>query len=318
MGEAVPRLPPRVAPLRISRDANCGQNWSSSGIRPSSSRSASDRVSAAPISISDRADVERAQLGQLVDGHHERGPGAAQVDLDAPVGAPGDDRGVRPLGQQRDRRGQVGGPDEFGVADPHPGGRRGGRGRRAALGERVVRGREVQRVGGVADRAVSGAAAQVPAHRVQVEPVRPVLMVGRPLAVAAGIRGGPVRPVVLGGHRADEAGRAVAALGAAAVRHLPLHRVQRARRAETLGGDQLLAIQREHRHQARVQCGPEGATVAVGPGHHHRAGAALALRAALLGAGQPLVAQPVERGDVRLDIDHRALLAVDHNRWVSS
>src|SRR6185503_15594183 len=112
---------------------------------------------------------------------------------------------------------------------------------------------------------------------------------------------------------ADEARRAVAALGAAAVRHLPLHRVQRARRAETLGGDQLLAIQREHRHQARVQCGPEGATLAVGPGHHHRAGTALALRAALLGAGQPLVAQPVERGDVRLDIDHRALFAVDHN-----
>ena len=51
MGEPVPRLPPRVAPLRISRDANCGHSWSSSGIRPSSSRSASDRVSAAPISM---------------------------------------------------------------------------------------------------------------------------------------------------------------------------------------------------------------------------------------------------------------------------
>ena len=50
IGEPVPRLPPIVAPLRISRDANCGHSASSSGTRPSSSRSASDRVSAAPIS----------------------------------------------------------------------------------------------------------------------------------------------------------------------------------------------------------------------------------------------------------------------------
>ena len=191
MGEPVPRLPPRVAPLRISRDANCGQSWSSSGIRPSSSRSASDRVSAAPISIAVSADVERAQLGQPVHGHHERGPGAAHVHLDAPVGAPGDHGRVRPLGQQRDRLGQVGGPDELGVAGPHPGGRRGGRGRRAAPGQRVVRGRGSEGVGGVPDRAVTGAAAQVPAQRVQVESVRPVLVIGRrALPVAAGGRAG--------------------------------------------------------------------------------------------------------------------------------
>ena len=38
-----------VAPLRISRDANCGQTWSSSGTRPASAASTSLRVSAAPI-----------------------------------------------------------------------------------------------------------------------------------------------------------------------------------------------------------------------------------------------------------------------------
>ena len=41
-----------------------------------------------------RADGERAQLGQPVDGDHERGAGAAEVDLDPPVRAAGDHRGV--------------------------------------------------------------------------------------------------------------------------------------------------------------------------------------------------------------------------------
>ena len=58
--------------------------------------------------------------------------------------------------------------------------------------------------------------------------------------------------------------------------------------------------------------------VGVRPGDQHRAGAALALGAALLGAGQALVAQPVERGDVRLDPGDGALLAVDgHGRGAS-
>ena len=34
IGEPVPRLPPRVAPLRISREANCGNSAASSGSRP--------------------------------------------------------------------------------------------------------------------------------------------------------------------------------------------------------------------------------------------------------------------------------------------
>ena len=51
MGEPVPRLPPRVAPLRISLDANCGNSSASSGSLPSSRRSISLRVRAAPIRI---------------------------------------------------------------------------------------------------------------------------------------------------------------------------------------------------------------------------------------------------------------------------
>jgi hypothetical protein len=53
MGEPVPRLPPIVAPLRISREANWGKTWSSSGSRPSRRSSTSDRLSAAPISTAD-------------------------------------------------------------------------------------------------------------------------------------------------------------------------------------------------------------------------------------------------------------------------
>ena len=51
IGEAVPRLPPSVAPLRISLDANCGNSPDSSGTRPSSLDSISDRLSAAPRSM---------------------------------------------------------------------------------------------------------------------------------------------------------------------------------------------------------------------------------------------------------------------------
>ena len=62
--------------------------------RPSR-RSISVRVSAAPIRISSVADREAAQLRQPVDGDHGRGPRALEVDLDAPVGAAGDDDRVR-------------------------------------------------------------------------------------------------------------------------------------------------------------------------------------------------------------------------------
>ena len=175
--------------------------------------------------------------------------------------------------------GEVGGPDE-----PGPGARPAGGGGSWQPGrEAVVLVRVAERERGVADRAVAGAPAQVAAQRVQVEAVVRL----------------PVRAVVLGGHAADEARRAVAALRAAADRHLVLDRVQGLGRAEALGGDDLLAVERGRRQQAGVQRGPLGRGVDAGPGDEHGAGAALTLGAALLGAGQTLVAQPVERGGVR-------------------
>ncbi len=241
-------------------------------------------------------DGERAQLRQPVDGHRQRGSRAPDVDLDPPVGAAGHHDSVRPLGQQGQRLGQVCRSDELGLADPHPGVGGPWRRRCAAARERVVRGRGVEGVGGVPDRAVTRAAAEVPAQRVQVEPVRAVLMIlsvvrGRrgPVARGGGLGGGPLGPVVLGRHAADEAGRAVAALGAATAGHLVLHRVQCARLAEALRGDQFLPVEGQDRHQAGVERGPAGAVVPVRPGDQHRARAAFALGAALLGAGETLV-----------------------------
>ena len=271
-----------VAPLRISREANCGHTWASSGTVSPSIASTSLSVSPAPISTH-AVGREAAQLGQPVDRDDVRRPASAQVGLDAPVGGAGDHRRVGVLGQQGERLGEVGRAGE----PRHPG--RGDRRRRAGLplGQRVRRGGCAERPGRVPDRAVAGAAAEVAADGVQVEAVGAVLRVGLVVRRAVGA-------VVLRGHRADEAGRAVAALRPAADRELGLDRVQVVGVAEPLGGDDLLAVEREGRHQAGVDGRPPAA-VTVGPRHQDGAGAALALGAALLGAGQPEAAQEVER-----------------------
>ena len=231
MGEPVARLPPIVAPLRISREANWGNSSASRGTRPSSRRSISERVSAAPISMmSCVAEVELRSSGRRSMAMTRGGAGAAEVDLDAPVGRSGDEHGVGVLARAaRGRR---------------PG-RRLGRTRRrrvsrvcagagaplgAAGGERVVAGRRTEREGGVTDRPVAGAAAQVAGQGVQVEAVGAVLvvraLVPAPWRAPWSGPSGPGLAVVLGGHAADEAGRAVAALRPAAHRQLVLHRVQ--------------------------------------------------------------------------------------------
>src|SRR6478609_294026 len=63
----------------------------------------------------------------------------------------------------------------------------------------------------------------------------------------AGDRRLPVRPVVLGRHRADETGRAVAALRATPLGHLALDRVQPAGAAQALRRDDLLLVERRGR-----------------------------------------------------------------------
>ena len=289
-----------MAPLRISRDANCGHSWSSSGTRPASSRSASDSVSAAPSSTVSSVDGERAQLGEPVHRDDERSADAADVDLDAPVGAARDHRRVRVLGQQRERVGEVVRPGE--PAAPR-GRRRGGRGGRGPGRQRVVRGRVAQRVRGVADRAVAGAAAEVArtarAGRSRWGRARDV---GR---CAVG-RGRALGPVVLGRHAADEARRAVAALRAAADGHLLLHGVQVAGRAEPSAVTTSWPSSASAGTRQAFSAVHAAARRAVGPGDEHRARAALALRAALLGSGEALVAQPVQRRDVRLADDRAA------------
>ena len=181
IGEPVPRLPPRVAPLRISRDANCGNSWSSSGTRPSSSRSISDRVSAAPISMT--VVRRRRTCAARAAGRRRRRTAAR-----APRRLTSTPQSVQPATTVASGRSassasaspRFAGPDELGSLRPRPGWARPpvrATAQRAA--SVVVPGRCAERVGGVPDRPVAGAAAQVPAQRVQVEPVGAVLVIPR-------------------------------------------------------------------------------------------------------------------------------------------
>src|SRR5699024_9976457 len=132
--------------------------------------------------------------------------------------------------------------------------------------QRVLDVRGAEGVGGVDDRTVAGAPAEVSAQGVQVEAVRATFRAGAAAAALAAVgrrtvrwysaRGrslisgrlistwrrracGTARPVVLAGHRADEAGGAVSALRPAAQGHLSLDRVQVGCSAQALGGDHL-------------------------------------------------------------------------------
>ena len=173
IGLAVPRLPPRVAALRMSREANCGTSDGQqrhAPVEPTLDLGQAQRG----------ADLEGvvglhqgAQLGQPVDGDGQSGPVVAQVQLDTPVGGAGQQLGLRPFREQRERLVEA---DPVGRTTP------------CRLVVRVLRGvgaavrvrtRNVSSAAGlvqgvrrVADRAVAGAAAQVAAQRVQVEAVR--------------------------------------------------------------------------------------------------------------------------------------------------
>ena len=190
-------------------------------------------------------------------------------------------------------------------------GRRGLGGRRAQpYGERVVRRWGAEGIGRVADRAVAGAAAEVPAQRVQVEPVGTVLVVGLGIALA---RGAAIGPVVLGGHAADESRRAVPALRAPADRHLLLHGVQLALCAQPFGGDDLLAVERGDGHQAGVDGHPFRRRAEAGTRHQHRAGPALSFGAALLAPGETALAKEVQRRGVEWHAGDRRPLTIDRD-----
>ena len=125
-----------------------------------------------------------------------------------------DEDRVRVLAEEGGGLGQAGRPDELAVRLGDPGVPDRRRGRREASREDVILRGRAEGVRGVADRPVAGAAAEVAAHRVQVEPVGAVLALGV-VDVVEGLVGvvgrfrvgRPVGAVVLGGHAADEAGR---------------------------------------------------------------------------------------------------------------
>ena len=182
IGEPVPRLPPRVAPLRISRDANCGNSSASSGTRPASPRSISDRVSAAPMSILSVADVAGraarsagrcrcvsaaracrmlSSTPQSVEPATSLASGCSASRSSASARSAGRTKSPWLLGDVGRRTGAGAGRVDAGAAAG-----------RSASGS-------PERVRRVADRPVAGAAAQVAAQRVQVEAVRAVLVVVR-------------------------------------------------------------------------------------------------------------------------------------------
>jgi hypothetical protein len=148
--------------------------------------------------------------------------------------------------------------------------------------------------GGLDDRPIPGAAAKVAGQDV-VDP--------RPR--------GRVFVLVERKERHDETRRAKAALGGVAVDHRLLHRMQAPLGGfEAFHGDELLAVEDWQEQDAGVD-GLVAKPVARRLAEHHRAGAAVALRAALLRAGLALLdAQVLQHGHVGIEIRQAPLRVV--------
>ena len=166
-------------------------------------------------------DVEGAQLIKAVHGEHERRADVADVDLHAQVGGAGDQADFGCLLQVIEELVERGGADEArgGRVDPGIARFRGGLFLPTPQQVRLLG--LTQGVGGVADGAITGAAAEVAAQGVQVEPVGAAFVI-RGVLLALGVRAGFLAVGVIGrrafgavvfrGHRAHETGGAVAAL----------------------------------------------------------------------------------------------------------
>jgi hypothetical protein len=115
---------------------------------------------------------------------------------------------------------------------------------------------------------------------------------------------------VIDRHRDDEARRAEAALAAVMVDHRALHRMQRAIGAgQPLDGAHGLAVKLRQEQDAGIE-----RARAPRVADHHRAGAAIALVAAFLGAGQAaLLAQPVEQRARRRRVRQRTGVPLRRN-----
>ena len=141
------------------------------------------------------------------------------------------------------------------------------------------------------DRPIAGAAAEIAGQHV-VD------------GVAAGIA---AARLIVREQAHHDAGRAEAALRAVQARHRFLHGMQRAVLGEILDRDQLCAVDLAEQRDAGIDRLMHQAAVALAR-HHHGAGAAIALRAAFLGAGRTLLkAQPIkQRGARRKLLDAHA------------
>ena len=166
----------------------------------------------------------------------------------------------------------------------------GNRGGRDSAG----RGRRVAR--GIDDRPVAGAAAEIAGQRVVDG-----LVLGLLAALLERIQ------------RHHDPRRAEPALARIRLDHRFLERVEPAILRQPLDCDQRLAGELRHRHQAAIDRLVAHAR-AVRDAEHHRAGAAIALGAALLGAGEsPFGPQPVEHGRRRRHAADLAGLSVEQN-----
>jgi hypothetical protein len=156
---------------------------------------------------------------------------------------------------------------------------------------------------GVDDVGIGPAAADVAAH-----PLAQFVDggLGRGLEAGADMAGNAGLDLAQHRHRrADLAGRAVAALVAVVLDEGGLHRVQVVGRAQALDGGDLVAV--VHDGQAQAAVDPPAVD-------HDRAGPALAVVAALLGAGQlPVLAQGVQQGGAVVQVQLVGL-AVDLQR----
>ena len=154
---------------------------------------------------------------------------------------------------------------------------------RLLVGEAVAPGAGAGGERGIDDRTVAGAAAQVPGD--------PVVHGGAGDGPACGI-------MEQREQRHHEAGRAEAALGAVEVDHRLLHRMQAVGR-EVVDRDHVAAVGLPGEHDAGIHGGIDQ-PLADPPPQHHRAGAAVALRASLLGPHRPLMEpQIIEEGQRR-------------------
>jgi hypothetical protein len=245
------------------------------------------------------------QLGHAAEVAGFGRPAVLLVDPQSHVGGAGNHQGIGPRGPARQGLGERGrAPDraagafEPGARVVAQGGQPGGQ-RREVEGPRRHGG---QSPSGIDDGPVAGAAAQVARDG------------GLRLLAAERARRAAIG-VVEGEQRHHEAWRAEAALRGMVIDHGLLHRVQGAvGRGQVLDREHRTAIDRRQRPDAAVDR-PQHRAFAVEFADHDRAGAAVALGAALAGAVATAGAQPVEQHRVGVDaIDARLAQAAQQTQ----